>query len=274
MSSVSYWPLQFSASMLEGDALNLGVVVASESGKPLRWKIQPDAHRRVDRAFRGQDLKKVASLQLAYVEAELGRMLDRWGGDTAQLVSHVDTWAARLANQTRLGARAEMRVVAGLDPLDHLFALLVHDTPAATDARVPTDRLLWQRFTKEGLHRYVTRPGVMSVPVAGQDFTHDFAAAYQNGRMNYVQAEHLPGRRDRKLGPRVAWLRELAQSLHTNPPEGHPSALVVVASAEDAESIDALRDCVADFDADVHDIDDLDVLVEDVRKAKAQHTLV
>jgi hypothetical protein len=243
--------------------VNIGVAIYSPIEKQVTIRLSPD-NRRLSQVFGKQDLHFVNRLKKS-LEESLKRA--SFGN-----VSELESYIGRSANAIQLGPLRSLKICNIADDLTQLFERLIGEK----QERGPLiQKYLGQKLTEAGVENLVQKQVSIDIPSFDQSICVPYA--YQNGRYNLITpvefAADLRGIFS-KAGEKAIEGRELSQTTDPKLGELH---LVVVArfASETRENARAkISEIFTEHNVEMHTFDNLVPLVEDIRKAAAQHGLL
>ena len=238
--------------------VNIGVAIYSPQLKQVKVQLSTD-HRRLSQVFGKQDLRFVNRLKKS-LEESLKR--ESFGS-----VGEVESYIGRSANAVQLGPLRSLKINDISDDLTHLFDRLVGERP---ERRPHIQRYLGQKLSEAGVENLVQKGVSVNIPSFDQSIRVPYA--YQNGRYNLITPVELDVRDIfSKAGEKAIEGQELYQTPDPNLGELH---LVVVAKFADEIGPSArtkVGAILADHNVAMHTFENMSPLVEDIRKAAAQH---
>jgi hypothetical protein len=239
-----YCVVQFVPDPGRAEAANAGVVLFVPSLQWLEIRVSPTLER--VRQFFRPDRHELTRIQMALESLKHRMELAR--GEFASEEELAQFVAAR-ADAMRLTAPRLVKVREPYSDLHALYEKLVGDFERTRVAPSPLSllpRQVAETFGRlEGLGK-LWRPLAIQVPTLKRQF--DVAAAYENGRTNYVRLESLtPGKR---LGSRMQSLGFHGRLIYQHPIDGKESQLVVMSASPEADPADEARfaSTLRDFD--------------------------
>jgi hypothetical protein len=242
--------------------VNIGVAIYSPLLKQVKILCSHD-NRRISQVFGKQDLYFINRLKKS-LEESLKR--ESFGS-----VSELEGYIGRSANAIQLGPLRSLKVCNIDDDIARLFERLVGERQ---ERRPLLQRDLGQKLSDAGVERFVQKAVSIDIPSFDQSIRVPYA--YQNGRYNLISpVEFAADLRDifSKAGEKAIEGRELSQTTDPKLGELH---LVVVArfASETRESARAkISEIFTEHNVEMHSFDNIDPLVEDIRKAAVQHGL-
>jgi hypothetical protein len=243
--------------------VNIGVAIYSPQLKQVKIQLSPD-NRRLSQVFGKQDLRFVNRLKKS-LEESLKR-------ESFGTIGEVESYIGRSANAIQLGPLRSLKISNISDDLAHLFERLVGERP---ERKPLIQRYLGQRLSEAGVESLVQKGVSVDIPSFDQSIRVPFA--YQNGRYNLITpVEFAVDVRDifSKAGEKAIEGQELYQTPDPNLGE---LRLVVVAKFADETGVSArakVGAILACHNVEMHTFDNMEPLVEDIRKAAVQHGLV
>jgi hypothetical protein len=243
--------------------VNVGVAIYSPLSKQVKVQFAP-GNRRLSQVFGHQDLRLVNRMKRSLEES-----LKRQTFASAQ---ELEAYIARNANAVQMGPLRSMKVQDISSDLSSLMERLVEEGP---DRKPRLQRILGQKLVEAGVENLVQKQVTIDVPTFEQSIRVPYA--YKNGRYNLITpVEFTADVRDifSKAGEKAIEGQELYETPDPKLGELH---LVVVAKFAD-ETLDHARLKVAQIfgqhHVDMHTFDNMTSLVEDIRKAAAEHGLI
>lgn len=248
-STTGYYSLiQYCPDRGRLEAANIGVLLFCPEQKYLRVRMAPNNER--IRHFFGEeagDLKQINAMKKMLehrVEAEASEIGD---------LSGLRRFAALLANEIVV---SEPRPTLVEEP-DVELAQLFDDLVARTHRREPPaeatlEHRLSLRLDTPQMNAVIRRNVKVKVPVFGGEFTVPFA--YQNGRLNLIEAHEFKQQRDQDIVRDVLTKAAQGRLIHKHPdPEAGERRLIIVAAfgqaalAHRQQVEEVLRDHDVDF---------------------------
>jgi hypothetical protein len=242
--------------------VNIGVAIYSPQSKQVKVQLSSD-HRRLSQVFGKQDLRFVNRLKKS-LEESLKR-------ESFASVGELESYIGRSANAVQLGPLRSLKISDICDDLARLFDRLVGERP---ERRPHIQRYLDQKLSEAGVENLVQKGVSVNIPSFDQSIRVPYA--YQNGRYNLITpVEFSVDVRDifSKAGEKAIEGQELYQTPDPNLGELH---LVVVAKFADETGLSArakVGAILAGHNVAMHTFENMGPLVEDIRKAAAQHEI-
>ena len=255
-----YCLIRFCPDFSRQEFVNIGVAIYSPETKCVVVKLSPD-NRRLTQVFGKQDLHLVKRLKRS-IEESLRRQ-------SFGTVEEFQNFIERSANAVRLGPMRPVRITDIEQSLKLLYARLVDEV---APRRPGIYRALKEVLAESGVDSYVQKSVTIDIPSFDQSIRVPYA--YQNGRYNLIAPVEFTSEVLSRAGEKAIQGQLLYEQ--TDPEHGPMHLIVVAKFSKDVPQSARLgvADIFAKHHVGIHDLEDINPLIEDIRQSAVEHGLV